>query len=152
MRWLGGVLDGKGREATQERLISYAREHGHTFWAVERKEDNAVLGFCGLKRCTSKGGPIGAMEAGWRLREDAWGRGYAKEAAVASLNLAFGQFGAEEVIALTVEGNAASRGLMERLGMRRREERDFVEQHWSGEDRPAIVYAITRHEWDQVDG
>jgi RimJ/RimL family protein N-acetyltransferase len=40
-------------------------------------------------------------EIGWRLREDAWGQGYAKEAAIASLDFAFGTLGADRVVALT---------------------------------------------------
>jgi RimJ/RimL family protein N-acetyltransferase len=147
MAHLGGVLDEDARQSTRARLELYTQQHGHTFWCVERKSDGAVLGFCGLKRCTSVGGPIGAMEAGWRLAEDAWGQGYAKEAASASLALAFGQFGAEEVIALTVEGNRSSWGLMLRLGMVRREDLDFTEDHWSGQQRPTIVYAIARDTW-----
>ncbi|HCJ43002.1 MAG TPA: N-acetyltransferase, partial [Erythrobacter sp.] len=101
MRWLGGVCDGAKRDAAQQRLLSYEREHGHTFWCVERRSDGAILGFCGLKRSNQTGGPLGMMEVGWRLREDAWGRGYAKEAATASLDLAFDRFDAEEVIAMT---------------------------------------------------
>ena len=65
---------------------------------------SALLGFCGLKRSNQPGGPQGMMEVGWRLREDAWGKGYAKEAATASLALAFDHFGADEVLALTVQG------------------------------------------------
>ena len=62
-----------------------------------------MLGFCGLKRVNSDGAPNpGDFEVGWRLREDAWGQGYAKEAAIASLDLAFGRFGAPHVVALTV--------------------------------------------------
>lgn len=111
MRWLGGVCDGAKRDAAQQRLLSYDREHGHTFWCVERRGDGAILGFCGLKRSNQSGGPLGMMEVGWRLREDAWGRGYAKEAATASLDLAFDWFDAEEVIAMTVQRNTASWGV-----------------------------------------
>jgi RimJ/RimL family protein N-acetyltransferase len=125
MRWLGGVCDGAKRDAAQQRLLSYEREHGHTFWCVERRGDGAILGFCGLKRSNQAGGPLGMMEVGWRLREDAWGRGYAKETATASLDLAFDRFDAEEVIAMTVQRNTASWGLMQRLGMRRRDDLDI---------------------------
>ena len=71
MRWLGGVCDEAKKQGAQERLLSYEREHGHTFWVIERKSDGAILGFCGLKRSNQQGGPIGMMEVGWRLREDA---------------------------------------------------------------------------------
>lgn len=149
MRWLGGVCDDEKRAAAQERLLSYKRDHGHTFWAIERKSDGAILGFCGLKRCNQAGGPIGTMEVGWRLREDAWGQGYAREAAVASLDLAFDQFGADEVVALTVARNTASWGLMKRLGMQRREDLDFANGEFDPEDPTIIVYSIARVDWSQ---
>ncbi|RGP41864.1 Ribosomal-protein-alanine N-acetyltransferase [Altererythrobacter insulae] len=147
MRWLGGVADAKTRKDAQDRLLSYREKFGHTFWCVERKEDGAILGFCGLKCCTDENGPFGMTEAGWRLREDAWGQGYAKEAAIASLNLAFDRFGAEEVIALTVEANTGSWGLMHRLGMTRRPELDFDETMWAQDYGQVIVYSISDQHW-----
>ena len=147
MRWLGGVCDGAKRDAAQQRLLSYEREHGHTFWCVERSGDGAILGFCGLKRSNQSGGPLGMMEVGWRLREDAWGRGYAKEAATASLDLAFDRFDAEEVIAMTVQRNTASWGLMQRLGMRRRDDLDFDNAEFDKEDPVIIVYSVDRASW-----
>lgn len=87
------------------------------------------------------------MEIGWRLREDAWGHGYAKEAASASLDLAFERFAADEVIALTVDGNRPSWGLMIRLGMRRREDLDFDNVDFDPESGRIIVYSIARSNW-----
>jgi len=151
MRWLGGVCDADKREGAQQRLLSYERDHGHTFWVIERKSDGAILGFCGLKRSNQQGGPIGMMEVGWRLREDAWGQGYAKEAAAAALDLAFGRFDADELIALTVERNVASWGLMKRLGMRRRTDLDFENADFDPDEPTIIVYSISPEEWARVD-
>lgn len=148
MRWLGGVMDEAGQAAAQARVEGYKAEHGHTFWVVERREDGALIGFCGLKRSNQPGGPLGMMEVGWRLREDAWGMGYAREAAAASLALAFDRFGADEVIALTVARNSASWGLMERLGMERREDLDFDSADFDAENPRIIAYAITRAGWE----
>lgn len=150
MRWLGGVADDATRAGARARLESYQADHGHTFWVVERKEDGALLGFCGLKRSNQKGGPQGMMEAGWRLREDAWGRGYAKEAAAATLDLAFDRFGADETIALTVERNTASWGLMVRLGMERRADLDFASPDFDPENPLIIAYAISREAWQKA--
>ena len=147
MRWLGGVADEATRTAARARVESYRRDHGHTFWVVERREDGALLGFCGLKRSNQAGGPQGMMEVGWRLREDAWGQGYAKEAATAALDLAFDRFGAEEVIALTVQNNTPSWGLMLRLGMERREDLDFDSADFDPANPRIIVYSITRANW-----
>lgn len=152
MRWLGGVCDEAKRQAAQERLMSYHRDHGHTFWVVERKKDAQVLGFCGLKRSNQAGGPLGLMEVGWRLRQDAWGQGYAKEAASASLDLAFDRFGADEVVAFTVQGNTASWGLMLRLGMRWREDLDFANAEFDPDNPVIIVHSIDRASWTAVHG
>ena len=148
MRWLGGVQQEADYTAAFDRIDSYQRKFGHTFWLVERKSDNALLGFCGLKRVNSPGAPFpGEFEIGWRLREEAWGQGYAGEAAIASLDLAFGRYAAPHVVALTVENNRSSRKLMEKLGMRRSEDLDFFDRRFSPELNPNIVYRITASEW-----
>jgi RimJ/RimL family protein N-acetyltransferase len=148
MRWLGGVWPRERHEAAFGRIEKYQREFGHTFWIVERKSDGALLGFCGLKRVNSDGAPNpGDFEVGWRLREDAWGQGYAKEAAIASLDLAFGKFGAPHVVALTVNQNEASQGLMKRLSMTRRPDMDFQSKDLPPEINPTIVYRIEAKDW-----
>ena len=148
MRWLGGVQDDATYAAAFDRLDGYAREYGHTFWIVERKADGEVLGFCGLKRVNSAGAHNhGDMEVGWRLREDAWGQGIAKEAAIASLDLAFDRFAAPHVVAFTVAGNVGSWGLMERLGMTRRADLDYQDPRFGPELNPTITYAIDAGDW-----
>jgi RimJ/RimL family protein N-acetyltransferase len=153
MRWLGDLLDVEEQAEMRSRMAELAARYGHCFWAVERKADGGhlsgeLLGFCGLKRADASGGAIaGSFEIGWRLREDAWGQGYAKEAAAASLAAGFGRFGADEIVALTVIQNEASWGLMTRLGMRRREDLDFPDDDYPPELRDTIVYSITRDEW-----
>ncbi len=151
MRWLGGVWSRADHEAAFNRIESYQREHGHTFWIVERKADTALLGFCGLKRVNAPGaGTItGDLEVGWRLREDSWGQGFAKEAAVASLDLAFHRFGASHAVAITVPGNSASLGLMQRLGMTHRSDLDYVDPRFAdpGELNPTIVYWMSAADW-----
>ena len=149
MRFLGGV---KSRafldDVVKSRFMRWQSEHGFTFWVVERREDEAFLGFCGLKIADGRNSKVaGSLEIGWRLREDAWGRGYAKEAALAALGHAFDKVGAERVVALTVEGNAASWGLMRRLGMRRREDLDYFDPDWPPAMNPVIVYEMERSRW-----
>lgn len=147
MRWLGGVRPPKEhRDIIRDRMIRWQEERGFTFWLVERKADEAPLGFCGLKLASDAGSPVeGQLEVGWRLRQDAWGQGYAKEAAGASLDFAFKRLEAGHVVALTVAGNEASRGLMVRLGMTRRPDLDYEGPGWAR--GPVIVYRIEREEW-----
>ncbi|MBS0504695.1 MAG: GNAT family N-acetyltransferase [Proteobacteria bacterium] len=145
-RFTGGLQTRAQIEAAAERMRQCEADHGYCFWVVERRADSTFLGFCGLKRLNADGAPDimrDAPEIGWRLREDGWGQGYAKEAAVAALGLAFNRFGLEAVYAITLTGNAASWGLMRRLGMTARPELDF--------DMPVhgrhVTYRIRRNEW-----
>ncbi|MDT0576223.1 GNAT family N-acetyltransferase [Croceicoccus sp. F390] len=152
MRWLGGVMEQAGAQAMLDRVQFYQREHGFTFWILQRKEDGGhlageILGFCGLKRANMEPGPMGDVEIGWRLREDAWGRGYATEAARATMDLAFARFAAPHVVALTVEGNAESRRLMDRLGMERRQDLDFTAAQDGLWAKHIIIYDITAEAW-----
>ena len=146
MRWLGGVQTAEQFRAAYDRIQQCRRDHGHCFWIVERTADRALLGFCGIKRVNAVDAPmIGAFEIGWRLREDAWGHGYAREAAERSLDLAFGQYGAPDVVAITVRQNAASWGLMHRLGLTRARDLDFIDRRMPAAiAENTIVYRITK--------
>src|SRR6478735_5680431 len=130
MRHLGGVQDPEAWHAAFERISGFTRDFGHTFWIIEDKASGDLQGFCGLKRVNAPGAGdlTGTPEIGWRLRESAWGRGIAKEAAIASLDLAFGRFGYGHVIAMTIPPNDSSQGLMARLGMNRLAELDFNDE------------------------
>ena len=149
MRHLGGVQLPEEWGAAYQRVRGFSRDFGHTFWIVEDRASGDILGFCGIKRVNSPG--AGALtnthEIGWRLRPEAWGKGIAKEAAIAALDLAFGRFEAPRVIALTVPDNKASWGLMERLGMTRRADLDFVDERFGLELNPSIVYWMDAADW-----
>lgn len=150
MRNLGGVQSFEDWNAGFERLRSYQRDFGHTFWIVEDKTSAEILGFCGMKRVNSPGASqalTGMPEIGWRLRESAWGKGIAKEAAIATLDLAFGRFGFDRVIAMTIPANRESFGLMLRLGMKRCEDLDFTDTRFGPETNPQIVYGIDAADW-----
>jgi RimJ/RimL family protein N-acetyltransferase len=143
METLGPVMS---REQTAKLIVDLqdrAARFGHTFWALERKDDGRVLGFTGLIR-----GNIpeteGELEIGWRLAADCWGQGYAREAAEASLEWARANRPGEPVIAITAHTNTRSRALMERLGMTCRPERDFDHPKVPEGDplRPHVLYAI----------
>lgn len=151
MRWLGGVMSVAVCGGFLFRNERCREANGFCFWIVERKSDGEILGFCGLKRVnTVTASMIGEHEIGWRLRKDAWGQGYAKEAAIASLAAAFDHFDAPIVHALTVQQNESSWGLMHRLGMQRRPDLDCVEPRWGEELQNVIVHSITQDQWREI--
>ena len=149
MRHLGGLQTPEQWNAAFTRIRGYMQDFGHTFWIVEEKATGELLGFCGLKRVNAPGAGdlTGTPEIGWRLRESAWGRGIAKEAAIASLDLGFERFGYGRIIAMTIPANSGSWGLMQRLGMVRREELDFTDERFGPEVNPQIVYSMDATDW-----
>ena len=117
MRWFPGLLSAGESDAKLARMAGYQRDHGFTFWAVERKADGEVIGNCGLKPLTVPWPDPTDIEIGWAFRTPFHHRGYAREAAAAVL--AHGLTLAPRVIAMTVPANRPSWGLMIRLGMHR---------------------------------
>ena len=146
MRYLGAPQSLSEAEAAKDRQNALLASHGYCFWALERRADGAFLGFCGIKP-GPEGTPIaGQVEIGWRLAREAWGQGYAREAAQATLRWAWDRLAVPRVIAMTVPANRRSWGLMERIGMTRRAELDFGHPAFP-ENHPLhrhIVYAVER--------
>jgi RimJ/RimL family protein N-acetyltransferase len=58
-----------------------------------------------------------AVEVGWRLHPDHWGRGDASEAAVAALAFGFDEAGLHDIVSFTATRNTRSQAVMERIGM-----------------------------------
>lgn len=145
MATLGPPLSLDQTAALIDRVAAIEAEHGHTFWALERKEDRRLIGWCGVIR--GNAGPVdGKAEIGWRLASDCWGAGYASEAARASVDWLFANRTDDAVWAITHSGNRRSRALMERLGMRYRPDLDFDHPRLAADDplRPHVAYAIGR--------
>ena len=126
MKHLGGVIDRAESDAVVDRLMACQEREGQCFWAVERRDDGVLLGFCGLRRGGHAGTPVpDELEIGWRLARHAWGRGYAREAAEAAIGWGWAHRRDARITAWTVPANSASWGLMRRLGMEHRPALDF---------------------------
>lgn len=147
MAHLGPLISRDQADAVVARMQALQAARGFCFWAVERRADGQFLGFCGLKTCPP-GIPHLAddIEIGWRLARAAWGQGYAREAAQASLAWGFATLKPPRIFAMTVEANVNSWGLMQRLGMTLRPELDFLHPAVPADSplNPHIVYVKDR--------
>ena len=93
-------------------------------WAVERIDDGRLLGTVLLNSIPASSTeeplpPSGDVEVGWHFHPDAWGSGYATEAARRVLDHAFAS-GLREVVAVTYPENLASQAVAVRIGMTER--------------------------------
>lgn len=109
-----------------EALATIARWRGrkdamHGVWAVEDRHSGRLLGtllLVGILASSDRQPlpPTGETEIGWYFHPDAWGNGYAVEAATTVLRYAF-DAGLQTVLAVTHPDNTASQAVCRRLGM-----------------------------------
>lgn len=149
LRWLeDDAMPPRRPGSVADRMQAMQDAYGHCFWVVERREDGAFLGYCGLKRVDAEATDLtGAFEIGWSLAEEHWGHGYATEAAQAALDRAFTEHDAPFVVAFTVAENVPSWRVMKRIGMERAASLDFHDPAYSEALNPTIVYRIDKAQW-----
>ncbi len=104
-------------DAMVDRYRAEMAREGWGLWAVEETGGAPFVGMVGLHRVRDVMPFAPAIEVGWRLHPDHWGRGYATEAAAASLDYGFGPAGMVEIVAFTTTVNTRSQAVMARLGM-----------------------------------
>ena len=139
-------------EVSNEMVAHFERgfeRDGFGLWVVEIFGELPFAGFVGLARVPAKMPFAPAVEVGWRLTPSAWGRSIAYEGACAALGFGFGEVGLEEVVSMTTVSNVRSRRLMERLGMHRDPDEDFMHPLIAPDDRtaPHVLYRLRREEW-----
>jgi RimJ/RimL family protein N-acetyltransferase len=125
MRYFPSVLTRSESDQRVERIELSFEQDGFGLWAVEERSSQRFLGFTGLARPSFDAHFTPAVEIGWRLAREAWGRGFATEAARAAVRFAFVEVGLAELVSFTAEQNARSRAVMRRLGMRHDVADDF---------------------------
>lgn len=138
MRYLGTGQPLTRAEAwrSMATILGHWQLRGYGQWAVVEKASGAMIGRVG---CWQPEGWID-FEVGWTLRRAFWGKGYATEAASASVDFAFETLNRPYLISLIVPENQRSIRVAERLGER---------YMGSGEVRGQTVsiYHLDRADW-----
>lgn len=114
-----GIHDEAQTRAVLDDYLANWQIHGYGMWMLHEKSGGEFVGECGLRWRDD------SADAAFRfaLLPAYWGRGYAREAAAATLDFGFGQAGLDHIVAVVEAGNAASFGLLTRLGFTK--EREF---------------------------
>jgi RimJ/RimL family protein N-acetyltransferase len=122
--WLGAppmkpVESLEAMTAGVRRMITRNQERpGFGLWPVQRRDDGAVVGAILLSPVPGADPAAEPdVEIGWHFNPDFWGHGYATEAALGVIKLAFEGRGLDRVIAVVYPGNSRSLALCRRLGM-----------------------------------
>ncbi len=144
--------------AEAESMMAHMRaalaERGFGWWALEAPGVAPFIGFVGLSVPHFDAPFLPAVETGWRLAKEHWGRGYATEGARECLRFGFEELGLEEIVSFTTTTNLRSQAVMQRLGMTHDPADDF--------DHPAlpeghplqrhVLYRMGRLRWAEFEG
>lgn len=103
-------------------------------WAIHLKENNMFIGWCGLKWIPERN----EMDLGYRLKQNAWGKGYATEAARHTLHYGFNELKIQEIIGRAHIENIASIKILKKIGMKFKKEE--IVDHC-----PVKTYFATQH-------
>ena len=82
-------------------------------WAMHTKTTNEFIGWCGLKYRPE----LDEIDLGYRLKKDAWGKGYATEAAKHTLDHGFNILDLQLITGRAHIQNIASIKVLEKIGM-----------------------------------
>ena len=135
-------------DAMADRQAEHIRAHGFGFMAMENPGRTPFAGFVGIAQSRFEAPFAPCIQVGWRVLPAHWGHGFTTEGGLASLDLAFGGLGINEVVSFTSVNNGRSRRVMDRIGMRHDPSDDFLHPRLDPGHplRPHVLYRITASE------
>ena len=149
MEFLPKLLTPEESDAMADRHAKNIDNLGYGFFAVDVKDSDQFIGFVGLADATFEAHFTPAVEIGWRLARNAWGQGYATEAAKACLEFGFRKLKLSEIVSFTTIANKRSQRVMQKAGMVYSgtfERTVLPEGHPL---RPHVLYSITKNDWEK---
>ena len=100
-------------EAILEYAVSHWQTHGFGWWAVTDRSEGRVPGWCGLNQLKD----VEEGEVLYLFDRPHWVKGFAAEAARASVRYGFEHLELDHIIGLIHPGNIPSRRVLEKIGM-----------------------------------
>ena len=149
MEHFPGLIPRQQSDEFVDRIELGFAEHGFGLWAVEVPGECDFIGFVGLSVPRFQAHFTPCVEVGWRLAAEAWGQGYASEAARESLRFGFEDADLAEIVSFTSPLNTRSVAVMRRLGMHHDPADDFDHPALARDSRLArhVLYRLGREEW-----
>lgn len=140
MRHLGGTLS--RFQAWKQFLAAVGAWHVLGFYAFSVIERSSGRWIGRVGPLHPDGWP--GDEVGWTLARNAWGKGYATEAAAAAIDWAFGMLGWSHIIHCIAPDNIASQAVARRLGSSLQGPAHLPAPY---DNDPIEIWGQTREEW-----
>ncbi|HRH61326.1 MAG TPA: GNAT family N-acetyltransferase [Chitinophagaceae bacterium] len=119
MEFFPSLLADDETKSMIQRIENHFTKHGFGLYAVEEKASKHFIGYTGFMVPSFESFFTPCIEIGWRLHHNAWGKGYATEAAKACLQYGFATLQFDKVYSFTSVINTRSEKVMQKIGMQK---------------------------------
>lgn len=134
-----GAFSDEETQGWLDNQIARYKKYGFGLWAVVLKENDEMIGQCGLTMQPWNGEEV--LEVGYLFQKSYWHKGYATEAVKACMDYAFENLKADEVCSIIRDTNVASQNVALRNGMTIK---DTWTKHYRGIDMPHYRYSASK--------
>ena len=143
MKYFPAPMTMKESKEALDRIVSHFSNYRYGLFVLEMLEDRRFIGFTGFNRPAFESYFTPCVEIGWRLIIEAWGKGYATEAAAACLEYGFDALRFREVYSFTSVLNKSSERVMQKIGMEKEGEFDHPKIEQGHPLRKHVLYKIS---------
>jgi 3-dehydroquinate dehydratase/shikimate dehydrogenase len=149
MECFPSTLNREESDALAKRMSNQLNEQGWGRWAVSVPGVAEFIGFIGLAVPPFNAHFMPAVEVGWRLAHEHWGKGYATEGALASLEYGFETLQLKEIVSFTTIHNQRSIAVMKKIGMHHDSADDFDHPMLPADHKLLrhVLYRMSSTEW-----
>ena len=100
-------------------ILKQYKNYGIGRWAMVDKMSNEFMGWSGLKFNTiTLNGHTNFYDVGYRIIKRFWGKGYATESSIATLNYGFNTLNLDTIYGITEKDNQASHQILLKIGLK----------------------------------
>lgn len=143
MEFFPAILTAAESESFHGLIQEEFVKRGYGLYAVEEKETSCFIGYIGFHYAEFPAHFTPCVEIGWRLKAEAWGKGYATEGAAACLSYGFKTFSFDRIYSFTAQCNIRSENVMKKLGMEKIAAFDHPKVPEGNPLRPHVLYVCS---------
>ncbi|MDQ3110310.1 MAG: GNAT family N-acetyltransferase [Bacteroidota bacterium] len=143
MQFFPRILSPEETATFIERMKNQFAEKGFCYFAVDKLENEELIGCIGISEQTYESDFTPCIDIGWRLAKKEWNKGYATEGAKRCLRFAFEEMNLPVIKSVAPALNKRSEQVMKKIGMKKL--KNFYHPLLEGNERlrECVLYEIT---------
>ena len=146
MQYFPSTFNEDENRAFIKRMQKHFTEHNYCYFVLDLLSTSQPIGFTGLMHQNFDADFMPCIDIGWRISASEWNKGYATEAAKASLNYGFKNQGIKEILSMAPSVNRPSITVMQKIGMKRVKTFYHPKLQYHPDLQECCLYSITSNQ------